>query len=520
MSVVALAQAWSAIDAHAARLRGTTLATLLADPPARLQRHVLTVPGLRADFSRQRIDDAALEALLRLAQASGHPAAVRALLDGEIVNTTEARPALHTALRDLHAQATDPRAAAAAREAAAVRVRMHQLCEQWAADPHTTDVIHVGIGGSDLGPRLVCEALAGTTPPRLRVHFLANVDGHAAAGLMARLDPARTRVCLVSKSFSTQETLLNGALLRDWLGANAATRMLAVTANVEAAVAFGVHRDALLPMWDWVGGRYSLWSAVGLPIGLMYGMPVFERLLAGAHAMDRHYAEAPPEQNLPLRMALVGIWNRNGLGHPSLALAPYDERLRLLPAWLQQTDMESNGKSVATDGTPLTRAAAPVVWGDVGTNAQHAYFQSLHQGHDVVPMDFIGVVRPAHPHRAHHDALLANLLAQTAALMQGTAGGEGTLAAHRACSGERPSSLLLLDELTPESLGCLLALYEHKVHAQGVIWGLNSFDQWGVELGKRLANNLLPAIAGTGAAVAADPITLAQLSAIEAQRPR
>jgi len=518
--VAADALAWLAFEAHAARLRDTALGALLVDPTARLQRHVVTLPGLRADFSRQRIDDAALDALFELAQAAGHPAAVRALVEGAIVNPTESRPALHTALRDLHIDATDPRAAAAAREAAQVRTQMHALCEAWTADPHTTDVIHVGIGGSDLGPRLVCEALAGVIAPRLRVHFLANVDGHAAAALVARLDPARTRVCLVSKSFSTQETLLNGALLRDWLGAQASTRMLAVTANVEAALAFGVARDALLPMWDWVGGRYSLWSAVGLPIALMYGMPVFERLLAGAHAMDRHYAQAAPEHNIPLRMALVGIWNRNGLGLPSLALAPYDDRLRLLPAWLQQTEMESNGKSVASDGTPLTRAAAPVVWGDVGTNAQHAYFQSLHQGHDVVPMDFIGVVRPAHPYRAHQDALLANLLAQTAALMQGTDGGEGALAAHRACTGDRPSSLLLLDELSPESLGALLALYEHKVHAQGVIWGLNSFDQWGVELGKRLANNLLPAIAGSGAALAADPFTLAQIQAIQVLRRR
>jgi glucose-6-phosphate isomerase len=516
--VAASVQAWQAFAQHAARLRGTSLRALCAADPARGKRHVLSVAGLRADFSRQLLDDAALDALLALAEAAGHRAAVAALIGGDDVNTTEGRPALHTALRDFGTSPRTSRAAAAAGEAAAVRARMRQLCAEWDADAQIRDVIHVGIGGSDLGPRLACEALAGASAPRLRVHFLANVDGHAAAALLARLDPQRTRVCLVSKSFGTQETLLNGALLRDWLGAGAAQRMFAVTANVAAAAALGVPSSAILPMWDWVGGRYSLWSAVGLPIALMHGMDAFERLLAGAWAMDRHYAEAAPQDNLPLRMALVGIWNRNALGLPTLALAPYDERLRLLPAWLQQTEMESNGKRVDLDGQPLARAAAPVVWGDVGTNAQHAYFQSLHQGVDVVPVDFVGVLRAAHGFKANHDALLANLLAQSAALMQGDDGGDGPLAAHRASPGERPSSLLLLDELVPETLGALLALYEHKVHAQGVIWGLNSFDQWGVQLGKRLADGLLPAIAGSGAAKAADAITLAQIAAIRVGR--
>jgi glucose-6-phosphate isomerase len=515
--VAATAAAWSDLERHAARLRERPLRELCADP-SRPARHALAAAGVHFDGSRQRVDDAALDALYALAAAARHAEAVAALVGGEVVNPTEGRPALHTALRDLAGWAPTPRAASAAREAAAVRVRMRAIADAWSADPHTTDVVHVGIGGSDLGPRLACEALSGAVPPRLRVHFLANVDGHAAAALLPRLDPRRTRVCLVSKSFGTQETLLNGALLRGWLGADGGARMLAVTARPDAAAQLGIAADAVLPMWDWVGGRYSLWSAVGLPIALMHGMDAFEALLAGAQDMDRHYAAAPARENLPLRLALLGIWNRNLLGLPTLALAPYDERLRLLPAWLQQADMESSGKGVAQDGTPLARAGAPVVWGDVGTNAQHAYFQSLHQGLDTVPMDFIGVANADHPHRANHEALLANLLAQAAALAQGTDGGDGPLAAHRACPGGRPSNLLLVDRLTPRRLGALLALYEHKVHAQGALWGLNSYDQWGVELGKKLASGLLPAIAGSGAPAGADAVTLAQLAAIRAMR--
>jgi len=508
---------WLDLEGHAARLRDTDLRALCA-LPNRERRHVMAVAGVHADFSRQRLDDAALDSLLALANRCRHAGAVRSLVGGAVVNPTEGRPALHTALRDLDGWASGAEAVRAARAAAEVRARMRMTVDAWAADPDATDVVHVGIGGSDLGPRLACEALARPQPPRMRVHFLANVDGHAAAALLSRLDPRRTRVCLVSKSFGTQETLLNGVLLRGWLGDGGASRMLAVTARPEAAAQLGIAADAVLPMWDWVGGRYSLWSAVGLPIALLHGMDAFERLLAGAQAMDRHYAAAAPADNLPLRMALVGVWNRSLLGMPTLALAPYDERLRLLPAWLQQTDMESNGKRVALDGSPLERAAAPVVWGEVGTNAQHAYFQSLHQGVDVVPIDFIGVANPDHHHRGHHDALLANLLAQSAALAQGTDGGEGALAAHRACPGGRPSTLLLLDRLTPERVGALLALYEHKVHAQGVLWGVNSFDQWGVELGKKLANGLLPAIAGSGEAAGADPVTRAQIAAIRGMR--
>ena len=508
---------WAELPAHAARLAQSRIADLLARP-GRIAESVLRVGPLRLDLSRQRLDGDAFAALLALADAAGTSRAIAALFAGEPVNTSEKRPALHVALRAAlpAAGATDV-AANAARAAHEVLARMESLVAELRAPAgDITDVVHVGIGGSDLGPRLACDALAAFADERLRVHFVANVDGEAVARTMRALDPRRTLVCLVSKSFGTQETLLNGTALREWLASAVAPeelprRLVAITANTDAAVAFGVPRDRVLPLWDWVGGRFSLWSAVGLPVALACGMPVFRRLLAGAQRMDRHYAEAPAAQNLPLWLALAGVWNRNVLGLPTLATIPYDERLRLLPAWLQQVEMESNGKRVAANGRVLARPAAPVVWGDVGTNAQHAFFQSLHQGVDTVPVDFVGVMRAAHRHDENHRALLANLLAQAAAFTHGTPAGT---AAERACPGDRPASMLLLDELGPESLGMLLAAYEHKVHAQGVLWGVNSFDQWGVELGKQIASGILPALDGGALPPDADAATRAAVAEI------
>jgi glucose-6-phosphate isomerase len=477
------------------RLAATGLGELLADGArcARLQR---VVGPLAVDLSRQRIDTAALRMLEDEAGSLGLVDAIRSLLGGAPVNTSEGRAALHAALRN--GALDTPVARAAADEARAVRARMAALVARWRADPAVTDVVHVGIGGSDLGPRLACEALAHLADGRFRLHFLPNVDAHALATLTRMLDPAHTRVCLVSKSFGTQETLLNAAALRAWMeqsGVPAGGRFVAITASPAKAAALGIDADDVLPLWDWVGGRYSLWSAVGLPVALSCGMPVFERLLDGARMLDRHYAGAAITENLPATLALVDVWNRNALGLPTRAVVPYDDRLRLLPGFLQQLEMESNGKRVDRDGAPLVHATAPVVWGEVGTNAQHAFFQALHQGTDVVPVEFVGVARPDHGHKANHDALLANLLAQGAALAHGT--NDASLAPARVCPGGRPSTTILLDRLTPESLGALLAMYEHRVHAQGVMWGINSYDQWGVELGKRIADRLLPAVAGS-----------------------
>jgi glucose-6-phosphate isomerase len=397
-------------------------------------------------------------------------------------------------------------AAEAAREAHAVLERMAAIVAAWrgeeAGSPRITDLVHVGIGGSDFGPRLVCKALAHLSDGRIRTHFVANVDGTEVDRLTKTLDPRTTAVSLVSKSFTTQETLLNATVLRRWIEAEVgadgfARRIVAVTANVPAARDFGIPEACVLPMWDWVGGRYSVWSAVGFPVALMLGVAAFREFLDGARLVDEHYASAPFGENLPVLLALAGIFNRNALAHATHAVIAYDDRLAELPGFLQQLDMESNGKRVDEFGEPLRHPAAPVIWGQVGTNAQHAFFQSLHQGVDTVPLDLVGVIEPCHALHENHRALLANLVAQSVAFMRGTGDaqrGDDALSRQKVLPGDRPHNVILLDALTPHALGTLLALYEHKVHAQGRIWGVNSFDQWGVELGKQIAKTVLPAI--------------------------
>ncbi len=492
---------------EAARLGGLSLQDLMAADPARAVDFALRVGPLYANFARQRLDRAALEALFKIAREADLPGALRRLADGDIVNATEGRAALHTALRGDLSPAAPARAAHAQAESALLR--MDALVARLRDDPAITDVVSVGIGGSDLGPRMVADALSGHAAP-LHVHFVSNVDAAAIDRVLAGLDPARTAGIMISKTFGTQETLLNGAVLRDWLGDDA--RLYAVSANIERAGAFGIAAERILPMWDWVGGRYSLWSAVGFPIALAIGMPAFRALLDGAAAFDRHALEAPIGQNLAIRHALVAVWNRNVLGAATQAVLPYDERLRLLPAYLQQLVMESLGKRARVDGGDVDADTVPVWWGGIGSDAQHSFFQALHQGTQVVPADFIGVIRPDHAHPDHHAALLSNLLAQVEAL----ANGQDSADAHRRYPGGRPSTLLLLDALTPASLGHLLALYEHSVYLQAVLWGINAFDQFGVELGKQLANGLLPVLRGEEAA--GDAVTAALVAEIGARR--
>jgi len=499
---------WQRLRREAARLGSLSISDLVSSDAGRAERCSLRVGPVYANFARQRIDDAADALLLQLARDADVPAALRRLFDGAIVNPSERRPALHTALRSALGQGTTASDARALARSA--RLRMDQLHRSLVASD-VTDVVSVGIGGSDLGPRLAVDALRDFHDGRFRVHFLTNVDGSAAQHLLRALDPARTAAILVSKSFTTQETLLNGSLLRDWLGGG--ERMYAVSANVPRAEAFGIAGERVLPMWDWVGGRYSLWSAVGFALQLAIGREGFQRLLDGAALMDAHVLEAPPERNLAVRHALHAVWNRNALGHASQAVLPYDERLALLPAYLQQLVMESLGKSVGLDGSVVAEATVPVIWGGAGTNAQHSFFQALHQGSDPVPADFIGVIRPAHGHAGNHQALLANLLAQSQALANGSAAAE----AHKRYAGNRPSSLFLLDELTPDSFGALLAMYEHSVYVQSVLWGINAFDQWGVELGKQIAGELLPAISDDALNVQ-DPVTRALLAELRKRR--
>lgn len=495
------------LQEEAARLDDTSLQDLMAADPARAADFALRVGPLYANFARQRYDRAALNALFDIAREADLPAAMRRLVDGGIVNTTEGRAALHTALRG------DVSDAATAREAhgmaQAALAEMDALVSALHADPSITDVVSVGVGGSDLGPRLAVDAFSKHDTP-LRVHFVSNIDAAAVNRTLAGLDPSHTAGIMISKTFGTQETLLNGAILRDWLGDD--TRLYAVSANVERATALGIAPERILPMWDWVGGRYSLWSAVGFPVALAIGMPAFRELLTGAADFDRHAVEAPIERNLAMWHALTAVWNRNAFGASAQAVLPYDERLRLLPAYLQQLVMESLGKRVQLDGSDVERDTVPVWWGGVGSDVQHSFFQALHQGTQIVPADFIGVVRPDHDQPASHAVLLSNLLAQCEALARG----QDSADPHRRYPGGRPSTLLLLDALTPTSLGHLLALYEHSVYLQAVLWGINAFDQFGVELGKQLANGLLPVLRGEE--IASDEVTRALIAEIAARR--
>lgn len=490
---------------HAERLSGRPIAALVAAEPDRAAALGVSAGPIHASFARQRYDAQALDALFELATAAGLEGRLRALADGGQVNATEGRPALHTALRAR--DVATPAAREAMELARAARERMAALVSDL-HDAGISDVVSVGIGGSDLGPRLVVDALARPGAGLPRVHFLSNVDPAAALATVAGLDPARTAVVLVSKSFGTQETLLNGRILADWLGDR--TRLYAVSANPErAARAFDIDPARVLPMWDWVGGRYSMWSAVGFPIAIALGMERFQALLDGAAEMDAHVLSAPLRDNLAAWHALTAVWNRNALGLHSHVVVPYAERLRLLPAYLQQLVMESLGKSVRADGSPVGVDTVPVWWGGTGTDVQHSFFQALHQGTGVASMDFIGVIDDGiDGHDDNARALLANLLAQSEAL----ANGRDSDDPHRAYAGNRPGTVLLLERLDARALGALVALYEHSVYLQGVLWGINPFDQFGVELGKQVADRLLPAL--TGDTTPDDPVTRALIARI------
>lgn len=447
---------------------------------------------LLIDYSKQCIDDAVMQALVELAEESGIGSAIADLFAGAAVNNTERRAARHMELRCPDADCAESE-------------RLLAFAESVRAGAWRT-VLHIGIGGSHLGPELACQALAADDAPAIR--FLANVDGHAVDAALRGLDPESTLAIIASKSFSTAETRSNAESVRDWfrkrLGspAEAERHFAAATANDAAAAAFGVPQAHRFAFGDAIGGRYSLWSSVGLPVAIALGRDGFRQLLDGAHQVDEHFRRMPPERNLPLLLALLQIWNGNFLGAATHAVLPYDHRLRLLPSYLQQLEMESNGKSVHRDGTPVAVHTAPVVWGGEETGGQHAFHQLLHQGTRAFSADFIACIRPDHDLREHHRALLANCLAQSQALLRGRARQDlprDELAAHRQAPGGRPSTTILLDALTPASLGALLALYEHKVFCAGAIWQINSFDQWGVELGKELAEPIREQLAGAAA---------------------
>lgn len=515
------------------RLSAGGLPALLADRD-RFDGFSRSLEGLLFDFSRVLLDAQALDTLLAGARASGLEERRDALFAGENVNATEQRPALHMALRS-----PDVLANVGGEEAARVTAAMNTMLK-WADELHEGElpgaagekvrhIIHVGIGGSLLGTQLVLEALDRGTSP-LTVHFLGSVDAVLRERLMRELDPAETMVVLVSKSFSTGDTLLHGRRLRDWLArglgeAEGARRLFAVTSQVERAGDFGIAPERLLYFSDWVGGRYSLWSPVSLSAAGVLGAHAFRELLSGAALMDRHFRDASLEQNLPVLYGLIGAWHRNICGYPAWGVMAYDQRLRLLPAWMQQLVMESNGKSITQDGRPAPLATAPVVFGETGTEAQHSVFQAMHQGSDVIPLNFIGVIRPDHDDREAQNELLANLFAQLQALALGR-DAEATraevgdlddaLLAQRVFAGSRPSELIMLNRLDPKRLGMLLALYEHKVFVESVLWNINAFDQWGVELGKTLAPGIQAALAGKADAPAGLEALLTHVAEVRA----
>ncbi len=486
---------YTALARHASLARQWQLRDLFAQDAQRASRFTLDVAGLCLDYSKNHVDGQAIDLLAGFARAQGVEALRDAMFNGEAINLSEKRPALHTLLRVPPGTRFMLDGVDAAAEVHRVLDRMAVFCDavrsgRWKgySGQAITDVVNIGIGGSDLGPQMATLALARFAKPGLRLHFVSNVDGHELDGVLQGLDPQRTLFLVASKTFTTLETMMNARSARDWFlargGKDTARHFAALTTNVAAAREFGI--TTTFGFWDWVGGRYSLWSAIGLPLAIAIGGANFRALLAGAHAMDAHFATAPLARNLPLRLALIDVWYRNFHGFASRGLAPYHSGLRRLPAYLQQLEMESNGKRVDRQGRVLPHATSPVLWGEPGTNGQHAFFQMIHQGSDVVPMEFVAVAEAAHHLPGHQQALLANVLAQAQALMQGREDAGG----HRHFPGNRPSTLLLLERLDPASLGALIALQEHRVFCSGALWGVNSFDQWGVELGKVLAKDI------------------------------
>ena len=491
------------------------MAQMFAADAQRFEKFSLHYGGVLLDYSKNLIDAETMRLLAALARERGVGNEMQRLFRGDRVNASEKRPALHTALRDNRALLVD--GIDVLPQIQATLARMREFTNGVRAGSTTsntgkkfTAVVHIGIGGSHLGPAMATRALAPYANGGPRVHYISNVDAAAAFAVLAPLAPSTTLVIIASKTFTTVETLTNAQLVRDWLGGAANGALVAVTANTQLAADFGVAADRIFPFWDWVGGRYSLWSAVGLPVALGVGMDNFGKLLEGARDMDAHFHDAPFEHSMPVVLALLGIWYNNFFGAASHAVLPYDESLALLPAFLQQLDMESSGKRVTRDGETVDYDTGAIVWGAPGTDAQHSFFQLLHQGTRLVPADFIAACEPHHAARAQHSILLANFFAQTAALMNG--------APQDGFPGNRPSNSILVEKLTPRTLGMLLAMYEHKVFVQNTIWGMNAFDQPGVELGKRLAARMLPDLANGDPVAAYDASTNGLVNFYKANR--
>lgn len=510
--------AYQQLSSLVAQSEDISIKALFQSEPARFPSMSVSAGGLLLDYSKNQVTIEIQQLLLRLAEECGVAATRDAMFSGEKINVSENRAVLHTALRSPRSDAIFMDGEDVVPRIQSVLERMQVLTEQvlsgeWKGftGKRMTDVVNIGIGGSDLGPRMVVTALRHYHLQKVSVHFVSNVDAHELEVVLGNVNPETTLFIVSSKSFTTKETILNAQSARQWFldaGARSSDikkHFVAVTANVDEAKSFGIQDANIYPIWDWVGGRYSVWSAIGLPVMLAVGVNHFMEFLSGAHAMDVHFRYVPLDRNMPVLLALMGIWNRNFLGYHTLAVAPYHENLSVFSRWLQQLEMESNGKSVQKNGEPVTWETSPIILGNTGTNGQHSYFQLFHQGTDICPVDFIAVLKSSHPFDKHHELLLANCFAQSEALMLGgdkekakadmvakgvPADRIESLLKQKQFDGNRPSNTIVMNELRPETLGALMALYEHKVFVQGVIWNINSFDQWGVELGKALANNI------------------------------
>ncbi|CAK0774425.1 glucose-6-phosphate isomerase [Gammaproteobacteria bacterium] len=518
MSSLTQSLPWRRLIEHARMMKKLSLRELFATDPERFARYSFKANEIFLDYSKNPITDETLALLLDLAQAADLEGWRARMFAGDAINTTENRAVLHVALRNRTERPVFVAGTDVMPRIRQVLIQMHLFAELlasgdwlgWSEQP-ITDIVNIGIGGSDLGPAMVTQALTPYHRSGLRAHFVSNVDGTQLAETLRHLDPRTTLFIIASKTFTTQETMMNAYSARRWFLAQGAPEAMierhfvAISTNTAAVTAFGIPPENQFEFWEWVGGRYSLWSAIGLPICLMIGPENFDALLEGAYAMDEHFQQAPMAANMPILLALLGVWHGNFLGAENHAVLPYDQYLSRLPAYLQQLDMESNGKGVNRNGQRVDYTTSPIIWGEPGTNGQHAFYQLIHQGTRLVPADFIASIESHNPIGDHHEVLLSNFFAQTEALMKGKTAAEvraelaasgftkenlESLVPHKVFPGNHSTNSILLQRLTPRSLGALLALYEHKVFAQGIIWNINSFDQWGVELGKQLAQTI------------------------------
>ena len=525
MSKLSNSPSWLALQAHQQTIAETHMRDLFAADPKRFEKFSILFNDILFDFSKHRVTEETLRLLLNLAREMDVKGWTEKMFRGEAINVTENRAALHIALRNRSNRPILVNGKNVMPGVNAVLARMRKFsdavrCGDWKgfSGKTITDVVNIGIGGSDLGPAMVSEALLDYQRPNIKFHFVSNIDSTQLFETERHLNPETTLFIIASKTFTTQETMTNARSAREWFMNTAkdesaiAHHFIAISSNTKEVTRFGIDPAHMFEFWDWVGGRYSLWSAIGMPIAIAIGMNRFEELLQGAHEMDEHFRSAPLEKNLPVIMAMLGIWYNNFFGSDTHAIIPYDQYLSRLPAYLQQLDMESNGKRVDREGQPVDYATGQIIWGELGSNGQHAFFQLIHQGARLIPADYIAMYENKHPIGEHHTILLANFFAQTEALMRGKNAQEVTaelqteglseerikqLLPHKIFPGNKPSNSILLHKLDPKTLGSLIAFYEHKVFVQGIIWNINSFDQWGVELGKQLAKVIQPELAGT-----------------------